>query len=99
MGDRDRDGFGSVVLVLDSSSGNSIGWRIDWAICSLIGRSESSINWGFYGIFTCWDVSMKLDQNIVLVKGLVLVASTFLYNQGIIAIQIDTTIESSSPRY
>ena len=59
----------------------------------------SLINRGFYGILTCWDVSMELDKNIVLVKGLVLVASTFLYNQGIVAIQIDTTIESSSPRY
>ena len=99
MGDRDRDGFGSVVLVLDSSSGNSIGWRINWAIGSLIGRSESSINWGFYGILTFWEISWELNHKIFLGKGLFLVASPLGYDWGIVSMQIDTTVESSSPSY
>ena len=38
-------------------------------------------------------------MKIVLGKGLVLVALPFGYDWGIVAIQIDTTVESSSPSY
>ena len=35
----------------------------------------------------------------MLVKGLVLVASPSRYNRGILAIEINTTVESNSPSY
>ena len=40
-GDRDGDGFGSVGIILVSSSGNSIGRGIAQNIGSSIGRSEA----------------------------------------------------------
>ena len=60
---------------------------------------EKLINRGFSGISTCWDIAWELNWKIVLVTGLVLVASPSRYNRGIVEIQIDTTVEYSSPSY
>ena len=50
----------------------------------------SSIDRGFSGILTCWEIACEINQNIVLVTGLVLVASPSGYYQGIVAIKIYT---------
>ena len=68
LGDRDGDGFGSVVLVLVLSYGNSICWgdrsgnhKVYWEIGSLIDQGSS-------GISACWDISWELNWKIVLRK-------------------------------
>ena len=48
---------------------------------------------------TCWDIDWDIDQKIMLVKGLVLVAPPLGYDRGVLAIQNDTTVESSIPSY
>ena len=55
------------------------------------------IDQGFSGILTYWDIAWDIDQKIVLVKELVLAASPLGYDWGVVAIQIDTTVESISP--
>ena len=52
----------------------------------------SSIDRVLSGISTSWKIAWDLDQNIVLVTVLVLVASPLGYDWWIVAIQIDTTI-------
>ena len=55
-----------------------------------------SIDRGFSGISTCWEIAWDINRMIVLVKGLVSIASPLGYDRGILAIQIDKTVESSS---
>ena len=47
---------------------------------------------GFSWISTCWYIAWQIDRNIMLVKGLVLVASPSGYNLGVVVIQIKTTV-------
>ena len=61
--------------------------------------SGNSIYRGFSEILTYWKISWEIDQKIVVGKGFVLVASPLRYDQGIVAIQIETTVESSVPSY
>ena len=69
---------------------------VDWDFDQEIG---SLIDWGFSGSSTCWEISWELDRNVVLDKGLVSMALTLGYDQGIVSIQIDTNVGSSSPSY
>ena len=67
-------------------SGDPSGDRdFDWDI-------RSSIDQGFSGISTCWEISWDLDQTILL-------ASPLGCDRDIVAIQIDTTVEYCSPIY
>ena len=77
-----------------------------WGLYKLGDRSDnqdfnqeigSLIDQGFSWILTCWDIAWEIDRKIMLVKELVLVASPLGYNWGVVAIQIDTTVESISP--
>ena len=81
-----------VLLELYWSGDRLVDWEFDHEIGSLI-------DWGFSDSSTCWEISWELDRNIVLGKGLVSVALTLGYNQGIISIQIDTNVGSSSTSY
>ena len=88
-------GWSRLVLVLwgllrsEDSSGHR---EFDWEI-------RRSIYWRLSGILTCWEITWDLHWNILLVTGLVLVASPSGYNPGIIEIKIYTTVESCSTSY
>ena len=58
-----------------------------------------SIDQGFSGISTFLEIAWEINRKIVIVKGLVAVASPLGHNWGIVAIQIDTTVDSISPIY
>ena len=60
---------------------------------------RSSIDQELSKISNCWEISWKINRKILLDKGLVLVASPSGYDQAIVAIQMGTTLKSSSPSY
>ena len=79
-------------------------WELYWSgVClgdwEFDRDTRISMDWGFSGIWTCWEIIWEINQKIVLDKGLVSVASPLGFDRGIVTIQIYTIFEYSSPSY